>query len=524
MRAIAAVALLICLPAPGGSAERQATTTPATMPATRAADVLKGAVDPYEPAAERGRFFRVAGVDNELSDKEFAAARGRADSFARAFDRWEGMLKFDKNRNRTLDWFEADAYRQDLRKRVLKVYDTNKDGRLTGKERERANAALAAGRAPAAAVRPGDSQRAWMRQRMLRQKQLLYARHDSNQDGRIDDAERAAMAAAVRREAEAEMAEQRLRRWDANGDGKLGEAEIAAMERTAAEQRRQAEQWRRQQTLARWDENRDGQLDERETAAMQEALDRLRREGQESRTQWELQQFDLNDDGVLDDDERALAAAERARREAYARADRAGGSPQADRRARWQATIARWRLQHFDADGSGDLDEAENAAVGQFERRMRDVGRDLRTRLGDRDGDGEVSEEERAASREEWRQARWKIFAKGFRYMDADGDGQISFDERQEFQHRMQTGVIRYMEGFANRFDANRDGRLDERERGSLIDGIHKDFTARVRRFDANRDGRLSPDEAIAMMEDFVQRELGIRPSRPPEQEPERRP
>ncbi len=525
MRAIATSLILIALcPLTGWSAGRRPATAPATRPAARPADLLKGAVDPYEPGAERGRFFRLAGVDNELDTKEFAAAQGKADSFARKFDRWQAVLTFDKNRNGTLDWFEADAYRQDLRKRVLKAFDTNKDGRLTGTERDKANAALAAGRVPLAAARTGGGERDWMRQRMERQRKLLHASHDTNKDGRLDDAERAAMVAAVRKDAEAQMAQSRLRRWDADGDGRLGEGESAAMGKALADQRRRAEEWRRRQELARWDEDRDGRLDDREAAAMREAQDGWRRQGQESRERWELQQYDLNDDGVLDADERALAEAERARRDAYAQAAREGPSPDADRRARWQAVIGRWRLRHFDADGSGDLSEDENAAVRQFDQRMRDVGRDLRTRFGDRDGDGEVSDEERAASREEWKEARWKIFAKGFRYMDADGDGQISFDERQGFQQRMQTGVIRYMEGFANRFDSNRDGRLDERERGVLIEGIHKDFTARIRRFDADRDGRLSPDEAIAMMEDFVQKEIGIRPAQPPEHEPAKAP
>ncbi|MGB2822212.1 MAG: hypothetical protein WBF17_14605, partial [Phycisphaerae bacterium] len=147
MRATATPLILIVLcPLTGWSAARRPATAPATMPA----DVLKGAVDPYEPGAERGRFFRVAGVNNELDGKEFAAAQGQAGSFARKFDRWQSMLAFDKNRNGTLDWFEADAYRQDLRKRVLEAFDADKDGRLTGKERERANAALAAGRVPLA--------------------------------------------------------------------------------------------------------------------------------------------------------------------------------------------------------------------------------------------------------------------------------------------------------------------------------------------------------------------------------------
>ena len=530
MRAIA-VCLFVTCPCPlaAAAATAPATTRPATMPVARVPDVLTGAVDPYEPGAERGRFFRAAGVDNELDPKEFAAAQGQAGSFVRRFDRWKQMLPFDKNRNATLDWFEADAYRQALRKRILRIFDANKDGRLTGKERDRANAALAAGRVPLAAARPGarepgQSDREWMRQRMLRQRQVLRDRHDTNKDGRIDEAERRGLLAAVRGEAQAQLAQRRLRRWDADGDGRLSESESAAMEAALAEGRRRAEAWRHRQDLARWDADGDGQLDERETAAMEADRAQQQQRGRAWRDEWEKRQYDLDGNGRLDDDERLLADAERARREAYAREDRDGPGPRDDRRAKWQATLATWRLRHFDLDGDGEIGPEEDAAAKKFGKQLRDVGTKFRNRMADRDGDGKVSDEERAASRQEWGKARWKIFAKGFRYMDADGDGQISLEERQGFQRRMQTRAVRWVERFTGRFDANRDGRLGPDERGALIEGIHKDFDARWRRFDADKDGRLSPDEAIRMMEDFVQKELGIRPSPPQEPAPEKAP
>ncbi|HUS91106.1 MAG TPA: hypothetical protein VM695_04610 [Phycisphaerae bacterium] len=111
-------------------------------------DLAKGPVDPYESVQERSRFFKVAGVDNELDKKEFEAARGKPDSFVRSFDRWEGLLPYDKNSNATIDWFEAEAYRKAVRERVLKAFDANKDGKLAEDEREKVNRLLASGRLP----------------------------------------------------------------------------------------------------------------------------------------------------------------------------------------------------------------------------------------------------------------------------------------------------------------------------------------------------------------------------------------
>jgi hypothetical protein len=112
------------------------------------------------------------------------------------------------------------------------------------------------------------------------------------------------------------------------------------------------------------------------------------------------------------------------------------------------------------------------------------------------------------------------MFAKAYRYMDADGDGQISPAERDDFQQRMQANSVQYMEKFIIRFDTNRDGRVDEKEREGMVEGIQKELDQRIKRFDADGDGRLNPDETMRLMEDFVQHELGIKPSAARETEP----
>lgn len=142
MRAVCIIALLVA----SGFVQAQTGLSPASAPASgpAAADLAKGTIDPIDLAGERMRFLEAAGVTNELDANAFEANRGKKNPFVRSFDRWEEIIKFDRNHNGTIDWFEADAYRQDLRKKVLAIYG-DKDGKLTGKQREAANLALAEG-------------------------------------------------------------------------------------------------------------------------------------------------------------------------------------------------------------------------------------------------------------------------------------------------------------------------------------------------------------------------------------------
>jgi|GEM_PF-935713 len=515
-------------------ASPQATPGASTQPAP---DVLGGAIDPYQPGSERAAFFKAAGVDNELDAKEFAVARKAAGgakarpagsfvrSFVRSFDNWNAMLAFDKNRNGALDWFEAEAYRQDVRRRVLAAFDVNRDGWLTGRERSAANDMLSAGRLPGKSpvlaervqideptTAPGGQDAAALaeiKERMARLRRQTFAKYDLNGDGQIDAAEQKAMVDAVGKEAQAELDDLAARQFDADDDGRLDEQEFAAMEKALAERQAGDEKARHERDLRLFDANGDGKLDAQESAALAEANERRLAEARQWRERADLQRFDLDGDGRLDEQERLLADAEAVRRDVYAQA----GNRADDGRQNWQATVEQWRLRNFDADGDGKISQDEQAEVQKFEKQFRDIGQSFQRRMGDLDGDGEVSEAEQQAMRKEWQKSSWTIFAKSFRYMDTNGDGQISLAERDGFQRRMQQGAIGYVERFSASFDADHDGRLNAREREDLLAGMAKQLEQRTARFDADHDGRLSPTEAIDMMEEFVQQDLGLRPS-----------
>jgi len=199
------------------------------MPAAKAPEVMTDAVDPFIPPKERGRFFIATGPDSELSSDEFAAARGKKDSFVRVFDTFEAMARFDRNSNKTIDWFEANAYREDIRKRVLAVFDANKDGKLKDAERDKANRMLASGQVPGAFM--GGSVE-WAKRRAE-----AIAKHDADKDGKLSGEERRAAWDDFRKQ-------WATKAFDADNDGTLDEKETAAMKKAQAQQKATYDKWR----------------------------------------------------------------------------------------------------------------------------------------------------------------------------------------------------------------------------------------------------------------------------------------
>ena len=169
----------------------------------------------YNPVAERIRFFAAAGKDSELDAGEFTANRGKGAGFVRKTDNWSAMLRFDKDKNKTIDWFEADAYRRSLdttpRVRVTTIagepigtaspgrplswteltrkYDKDGNGKLTGSERTAAIAEYKRSRARSSSHTSShksshsSSARIWAE---------VSKRHDKDGDGKLSKDERKA--------------------------------------------------------------------------------------------------------------------------------------------------------------------------------------------------------------------------------------------------------------------------------------------------------------------------------------------
>jgi len=333
MQWIGIVTLLLCAPAMS-----QAPATAPAEPAATPAPVVGNAVpdlvadlDPYDPAAERTRFLQAAGIDNELDANEFDADRGKPNSFVRKFDRWDELLKCDKDKNGRIDWFEADAYRQGIRKALLAAFDADKDTRLKLAERDAANKALASdeflrrvfpregqpGQGPAIAVgEGGDRPRGRWGQRGDRPRE----------DGAAGPAAGASPAATGDGGQAAPGSRRRgpdISPWDKDGDGNLNDEERKAMWNGMRQEGEKAA-WG---YLKKWDADGDGKLSDEERKAMQEDL---RKQGEEVRKRWEEQlkettkKFDADGDGKLSDEERKKMYEEIGRQVREALQQRAG--------------------------------------------------------------------------------------------------------------------------------------------------------------------------------------------------------
>ena len=309
---------------------------------------------PYNPVAERARFFKAAGKDSELDAKEFTADQGKDKvNFVRKADTWSGMRKYDKDKNGTINWFEADAYRRALRKtaqatvttiegkpigggaapadagrrwgasdpETIKKYDKDGDGKLNSDERFAAWGARAEGA-----------------------RQNFMKTYDKDGDGKLDEKEREAIRDGFRQRMEDWRRRAAERRYDKDGDGKLNDEEKAAMAQGEAARAAEGEK-RRKEFMARYDTDGDGEVSSEKRKAI----------GEDMRRRWTERRYDTDRDGKLSDEEKAAMAAGEAKRAAEGE----------KRRKEY--------MDKYDTDGDGKISDAERKAIGDAWRsRMRD--------------------------------------------------------------------------------------------------------------------------------------------------------
>ena len=310
-----------------------------------------GAVDPFDRAVQKAGFFAIAGKDGELTKEEFQEALGKTSekTFLRSFDTYTALLRFDKDKNSKIDWVEAEAYRLDLRKRVLAAFDANKDSKLKGSEREAANRALASGRFARGRRRGGGGRAGFME------------KYDTDGDGEFSEDERNAMRQAFRKRA--------LDKYDKDGDGELSAEERRAMRRDRGGMWAAAtERWR----LQHFDLDADGKLSEAEAAEHKAFQEKFRAMGKTLDVRFN----DLNGDGEVSAEERRQIGREWAKSAfqmmalAAAYMDRDGdGEVSTEEREgfgkRVQTGMIKWMEdfgKEFDADTNGRLDKTERGA------------------------------------------------------------------------------------------------------------------------------------------------------------------
>jgi len=352
-----------------------------------------GAVDPFDRAVQKTGFFAIAGKDGELTGEEFRDASEKEMStktFLRSFDTYAAMLRFDKDKNSKIDWVEAQAYRLDLRKRVMSAFDANKDSRLKGPERQAANRALASGKFARGAARGGGARAGFME------------KYDTDGDGRLSEDERKAMGEAFRKRS--------IGKYDKDGDGKLSEEERNAMRKDRGGIWMAAtERWR----LQHFDLDGDGKLSEAEEAEQREFQGQFRAMGKSLDVQFN----DLDGDGEVSTEERRKIGRE------------------------WRKSAVQMMVlaaTYMDRDGDGQVSDEERAGFGKrvqtgMIKWMEDFGKEF-----DADTNGRLDKRERGAFLSGLRkniEARVKRF-------DADHDGRLAPPE-----------AIEMMKDFAREID-----------------------------------------------------------------------
>ncbi len=386
---------------------------------TDAVDPLTELIEKYHQGSERDRFFKTAGIDGEISREEFEAGAKTGFGFVRPYDRWAAAVAHDLDGNGKLNWGEAEKYRLSVQKQVLAKFDTDKDGKLAGAEREAAKAYLAKGlSAPRRRLTVGGYD---------------LRRYDKNKNGKLDEDEIAARDAekkkwADQRRAYTEQYAARKKKHDADGDGKLNADERRAMyAETMAEHK--------QKRLDKWDADGDGELGAKELEAER---GEYRRRAEEQYDKHLTRHHDKDGDGKLNAAEQAaFDAAKEQRRKQMETARK--------RQAEW---TAKW-----DTDGDGRVGPEERKAMSAHYRKQAEQRRAAWTRKWDTDGDGKVGAEEQKAMRRDYRARA----ARRRKEMDADGDGRITGEESRAYQKKLHA-----------KHDADGDGELNNEERQKM--------------------------------------------------------
>lgn len=371
-----------------------------------APDLVHGAVDPYEVGKQRVVFLRVAGVDGELSASEFTADEQGNRLFVKVFDRWPAMIEFDRDKNGSLDWLEADAYRQDIRARVISRYDSDKNRKLNGPERTQANEALAKGLIPPRSAKPDPAVSAPAPTPSAPQANAPDTRTDPEKF--VD----AIMSVSDDEVDFSNMQAELTKHFDTNGNGTLDPDESQEYGRLM-----------QKRILDNFDTNGDGVIDALEEIHQ---MDRMQDIAVKRMDKQMSRMFDFNRDGELDEREKEQAE---------------NGTRMM--REQWEGARAQ-RLRKYDKDGNGELslEEAKAYRESRMERGRRSM--EFMVKHFDLDGNGQMDtqEEFQAMQRHQMKTLPGLMgpagpSAENIKRFDEDGDGKLLGEEMEEMMTQL---------------------------------------------------------------------------------------
>ena len=432
-----------------------ATTKPATPPAI-VADALTSAVDPYDVADQKTKFLRLAGNTGELDAKTFDADRKAGGGLIMPFEKWDTAVTFDKDKNKTLDWLEFDAYRQAMRKAVLAACDKNKDNKLTGDERVAALKLLADGKL---VIKPDPERagplppmfgasRASEPMQAFKKRQAEYKKYMDDYVERYDELH------------------DRLRKMTEG----LSKEEFDVVKNTE------------------------------DFKALRQAAVELEREqrkvGNEFHTEW-LERFDKNKDGIVDEDEVLSLLYEQ------------------EEEDDWPKPWRDFSLRNFDTDGDGKLNETEWRAAHAFQQEIWKTTNDWRLRVLGKDifesGAFKDDAEHEAFMKEwspVWDNLATALLRKRFGLGDKETPSPEALKKASVQVGLLSCGVLEYMLRFEEKPLADNGGKASPATRTAMLKALDADMRKRIQKFDAGKKGYLSPEEGerllLELMDEFL--------------------
>jgi Ca2+-binding EF-hand superfamily protein len=170
-------------------------------------------------------------------------------------------------------------------------------------------------------------------------------------------------------------------------------------------------------------------------------------------------------------------------------------------------------VARYDADQSGDLNEAEKAALvaefgdGEAGVAGRHPNRGQPTRAAvllqayDVDGSGTLDATEIAALRADIQARCEERLSKLVEQFDTNGDGALDDAEWEAARASLRERISEHRHGRIAEFDTNADGHLDADERAALRETVLERRAEVVAEFDADGDGQLSEEERAELQD-----------------------
>ncbi len=200
----------------------------------------------------------------------------------------------------------------------------------------------------------------------------------------------------------------------------------------------------------------------------------------------------------------AVAALPALAQDAPAPCQKECGAPKCHRPCGPKPGMHKHMMEKFDANKDGQLDEQEKEAMkAEFEAKKAERKAKFMEKF-DVNKDGQIDDQEKEAIKAEFEARQGKPGCKGPRGHHPHGPKPGCKGPRGHRPHGPNPGMHKHM---MEKFDANKDGQLDEQEKEAMKAEFEAKKAERkakfMEKFDVNKDGQIDDQEKEAIKADF---------------------